>query len=234
MTFLELCRAAYTRIGYSGAGPSAVTDQSAQSARVVDYVEQAWLEIQRSRENWKFMLRRFDQVTEPGITHLSLPSTEVAKGDVIRSVEKDSWYIRGETEKTSARLCYLPADHRRAIEESDEHYTGRPNYFWHDRKSVRVSPTPDRAYRITGDYYITPQTFASSDSADNRQRELSQKVPEMPEEYHIAIVWLAVRSLAAFEGDGNAFQMADGEYRKLFNQICTTELPTIRYGAPLA
>lgn len=233
MTFLELCRAAYTRMGYSGAGPSSVESQSGQSARVVDYVNEAWLEIQRSRSDWKFMQRRFVGTLTPGISRIALAGTEVAKGDVIRDVERDSWFVRGPAESSSSPLRYMSADLRRHREEMDDLITGRPTYFWFDRTGFRVNPTPSEAFRVSGDYYISPQSFTSSDSEENSQRQLSQKVPEMPEEYHMAIVWLAVRNLGGFEESGNTFQMGDTEYRKIFNQMCRTELPSIRYGAPL-
>ena len=234
MTFLELCRAAYTRMGYSGAGPSSVERQGGQSARVVDYVNEAWLEVQRSRSDWRFMQRRFVGTATPGLSHLPLAGTEVARGDVIRDVERDAWFIRGPEEATSSPLQYLPADLRRHREEMDDFLATRPAYFWFDRTGFRLNPAPDKAYRVSGDYYISPQSFASSDGEANRQRELSQKVPEIPEEYHTAIVWLAVRNLGAFEESGNTFATGDTEYRKIFSQMCRTELPSIRYGAPLA
>ena len=222
------------RAGYSGAGPASVEGQSGQTARVVDYVDEAWQEIQRSRPNWKFMRRRFSGQTQPGINTVALPDSKRVAGDLIRSVDENSWFTRAPSDTTGGVLRYVDSDQRRWLEENEGVTTGRPAYFWETATDIRVSPTPDRAYQISGDYYVTAQSFASSDSAANKTRSLGQRSPDMPEQYHMAIVWLAVREIGGFEGDGNVFNLGDANYRKIFNQMLRTETPSIGFGPPLA
>lgn len=55
MTFLELCQLVARTAGLSGTGPTAVTGQSGDLDRIVDWVQMADLDIQQEHPNWKFM-----------------------------------------------------------------------------------------------------------------------------------------------------------------------------------
>lgn len=234
MTFLELCRKVYMRAGYSGNGPASVENQSGQSARVVDYVDEAWQEIQRSRTNWHFMRRRFRATTSPGIAVVSIANAEKITGNLIHSIDRNSWYSQASGELTGGRMMYAHSDKRRWIESSESIIVGRPQHFWESTSGIRVSPLPDREYEITGDYYITAQAFASTESDQNKRRPLSEKSPSMPEHYHMAIAYLAMRELGAFEESANLYSIGDSNYRKIFGQMLKTQTPDIIYAPPLA
>lgn len=231
MNFLALCREAHARAGYSGDGPASVDNQTGQSARIVSYVNDAWIEIQRARTNWAFMLRKFDAVILAGQTFAPIPDADKAGGDLIRSVEKDSWFSSGSG-ISPYRLRWLDADYRGALENSIT--TGRPEYFWHSRTGITVAPNVSSDHRITGYYYLTPQSFASTTTGQNKTRPIGERTPEMPQEYHMAIVWLAVRNIGGFEESANTYQLANTNYQKIFGDMCQTELPSIRFGRPLA
>ena len=49
MTFLELCRRLAREVDASGSGPSAVTGQTGENRRIVDWVASAWQDIQLQR-----------------------------------------------------------------------------------------------------------------------------------------------------------------------------------------
>ena len=60
MTFVEACQRTARNCGISGNEPSTVTNQSGALGFIVDYVRDAWIEIQMSDDRWLFMEKRRD------------------------------------------------------------------------------------------------------------------------------------------------------------------------------
>jgi len=55
MTFLELTKKLRFHCGVSGIGPSSVIDQTGDYERLVDWIRDAWTEIQNTPGYWRFM-----------------------------------------------------------------------------------------------------------------------------------------------------------------------------------
>ena len=72
MNFLSLCKRLRQEAGYSGSGPSSVTNQAGESKRVVDWINDAWLDIQGMRSDWRFMLEPFSVSLVSGESSVSV------------------------------------------------------------------------------------------------------------------------------------------------------------------
>ena len=59
MDYLTLCKRVVQEAGITGGGPTTVSNQSGQLAKVVGWVQQAWTDIQLMRPNWNFMNEEF-------------------------------------------------------------------------------------------------------------------------------------------------------------------------------
>lgn len=210
MNFLELCRRVREEVGYSGNGPSSVIGQVGEMGRLVNKVNSAWLEIQQSRTNWRFMRKQITATVAAGSPTLTIAD--------MKSVDKDSFAVVDGI--TRSQLTHISRDAMRWRVTTP----GRPTVYYAERGLVSLWPTPAEATVITGEYYTVPVLMASDNNA----------APTMPEEYHEAIVWLAVRNLGAFEESGNTYTHASTEYQRIFNRMLKNETPDIIFGGSIA
>jgi hypothetical protein len=82
---------------------------------------------------------------------------------------------------------------------------------------------PDDVYKIMGEY----QTKATNLVADT-------DVPEMPEAYHLMIVYKAMQSYGLYEAAPEVLSRGQIEYQKLLTQIEREQIPDVYLGQPLA
>lgn len=210
MNFLDLCKRTREEVGYSGTGPSSVIGQLGEMGRLVNKVNSAWLEIQQSRNNWRFMLTELSTSTVASTNLISVSTLKTVDPDSFRIIDDDVNYP----------LQHITADQARYFPELES----RPTHFWTDRGKVYLYPTPDKVYTLKGDYYKVPTLMTLANTS----------IPSLPEEYHEAIIWLAVKNLGAFEESSNTYSHAMTEYRKIFDRMLESETPGIYFGGPLA
>ena len=91
-----------------------------------------------------------------------------------------------------------------------------------------LGPVPDSAYTVEGDYYRRAVDLA--DTGD----ESDPSFYGLPEQFHMILVYGAMRSFATFEAAPEVYQRADTERRRMLNRLYTYGLPRPEMGAPLA
>lgn len=210
MNFLDLCRRAREEVGYSGNGPASVQGQVGEMGRLVNKVNSAWLEIQQCRQDWRFMRGSFNVSISAGATEVTIAGLKEIDADSIMLIDGGASY----------QMHALTRDLMRNLGA----HVGRPTHCYSERGKIVLWPASDGAYTITGDYYRQPTLMALENSA----------IPDMPEEYHLAIVWLAVKQLGAFEEAGNTYAHAAAEYRAMLDRMLQSETPSISFGGSIA
>jgi hypothetical protein len=102
---------------------------------------------------------------------------------------------------------------------------GRPVVFAEkpNGRAVMLGSLPDDVYKIMGEY----QTKATNLVADT-------DVPEMPEAYHLMIVYKAMQSYGLYEAAPEVLSRGQIEYQKLLTQIEREQIPDVYLGQPLA
>jgi hypothetical protein len=105
------------------------------------------------------------------------------------------------------------------------HASGVPQ-FWAvspDNKML-LGPTPDKVYHVRFDYQ-TPVVTLAADTDE----------PAMPEDYHMVIVWEALKSVAGFDNAPEVYARAQAEYESVFNDLWRDQGPKLTITArPLA
>ena len=215
-TYLELCQQALAR---SGAGTASsiptVADATGFEADVVDFVREAWVQIQGDQENWLFMQEEFtaDLVADQGrYTPADLGITS------FRTWRTDArWYIT-DTAKSTITGGELPEISfqrwrgRQQVTLADQ----RPTYYAiHPTLDLLMTPTPDRAFQISGEYQIGIQTL--TDDGDVPQR--------LPAEYHDIIKWKAINMIHGYDEAMESESFSVKQYAIVFNNIKRIYLP---------
>lgn len=192
MNLLALTQRLWSESGRLGPGPSAITTTlQGDQLRAANRIRDAWRDLQMdSSKQWKWMRRT---VTKP-LT--ALQDTYTAAGwsitDFWRWWPETTWYMPEIVDAASngnriARLNWAPYEEFRELHQTQVGHKGLPvDWAIKPDKSLLVGPAPDQAWHIRLDYITKPtELVAGTDE------------PNMPEEFHLLLVWMALEQMAA-------------------------------------
>lgn len=219
MTYLELCVRLREEAGITGSGPTSVTDQAGQLLRVVNWVQQAWVEIQLMRPNWLFMHKEF---TFPTIAEQrDYMAANVSITDLKLWDQNSFMYYETALGTTDQKpIAFLPykvwrSNFRVGMENitSDHpvYITVLPN------NTIRFEPKPDKIYTIEGDYKRSSQVFAAD----------ADEPTNFPDDFHMLIVWQALKSYGFYENAPEVLEEAEVNFDNLLYRLEIEQLPAM-------
>jgi hypothetical protein len=231
-TFLELCQSVATESGTMTGGSasiSTVVDATGRASKIIGWTRQAWLDIQNMRPSWKWMQAEFEAALTIGqsaypVTSFSLTRVSRFIGD--NRSRRVSTYATAKGVSDEGFLQVIPITDYRPVYKvgAARAEVGRPQVASiEDDGSLLVWPKPDVAHMIHGWYKKTPQTLAADGD-----------IPEMPADYHQAIVWKALLLLAQYDEAMNQYPMWNTEFRRIIAQLDRDQLPMIEVPGTLA
>ncbi len=224
MNFLELAQETRRLSGVGGTGPQNVASATGIELKLVNYVSNAWIDIQAHPKNWKWMWRDYEVLRDPGPgsdplqTILNTTEYQLTGVDKIRVGTLRSYQTSLGIDDRQ-RMVWVPWRQFRNQTGIVNEQANRP---------IRVSrkptgelilwPKPDAIYSIEFEHFKKPQILAANED-----------VPEMPEEFHMLIVYEALKRFgkaenaeeimalgeAAGGSDGNEGKPVSGLWRAL-------------------
>jgi hypothetical protein len=220
-TFLDLCQRLASECGVSGSGPSAVTGQTGESARLVNWIASSWLSIQRRHADWSFLLVSpgVSFVTVAGQVYYTPTQTGVTAG-VVGQWKRNTFRCYNTTAGTPSEifLNYVDYDYFR-----DVYQLGNLRTSQVQPTVVTITPefsvgiqTPAAGYTITGDYFTVP--IALEDDGD---------IPTIPSQFIMSIVYKAMMDFASYESAPEVFQRGQMGYLEFMRQMEKNRLPEI-------
>lgn len=198
----------------SGASGSITTTigQTGESLRLVTWIDQAWDDIQRMHPQWKWMRKT------AGPANLTQDQAIYAPTDAPFSLTdfgdwlNETFRIYQDTVDNEQILTQYPYERFRNtyIYGTTRNTSGYPIAITiTPAKALQVALQPDNTnYFLTGEYYAKPSAF----SANNDE-------PDMPERYHIMIVWKALMYYGGYESSPEAFSRASQLYLELKDDL---------------
>lgn len=184
MTRLDLVRRVFVECGLSGDGPDTTLNQSGEALQVVQYVDDAWRQVQQMRR-WRWMWE--------------LASITVLSGDsyVADSIPANQ-YIHDTAFIGMVDIAYVPWDQWRiayptiTATGSPSEWTIRPDNAFTVNTLVSSDTT------ILVERYINPTTMDADDDTPSG----------LPVQHHMVIVWEAVRMYAGYDEANKLYQHA--------------------------
>lgn len=226
MNLLQLVNQTRIECGVSGPALATAQSQSGESARIVAWVQQAWIDVQTSKEDWLFLREPFtfntvaDQwqynaATDCGLTDFGNWKRDSFRASTVGNNYQDEQLLN-YMDWTTYRNLYRYANMRNT--------KARPVVVSiTPEKDLAFGSIPDQAYVIDGEYYTQPVSLtADTDS------------PAIPARFHMIIVYRAMMYYAGYEAAPEVLARGDFEYRRLYARMEIDQLPTIVSGAPLA
>ncbi len=207
MDYLTLCQTARLRAGMSGSGPAQVTGNTGEMARLVDWVRQAWLDLQGTRTDWGPLWRQLSKAATPGEPSVSAPAD-------LGHVLPERFRYDGAPLRWYAWRDF-PA--HEVEDGTPVAITRRPD------GALMLWPAPEAAGTLTGEYYATPQALTNGTD-----------VPWLPEHLQDGIVYQALMYYAAYEDAPELYQDAGAKVQQYLQRMNNELLPPIEMGGPLA
>ena len=233
--FLTLCQDTARECGITGGGPTAVTSQTGEYLRIVSWVIDAWKEIQQDMD-WRWMRKKFTMPTVDGTGEYAY--TACTDVDLTTAIDRfKRWhldvrrnppiiYLTSAGVSGQTILTWAPWDDFEYLYlfGSRQSQTSRPIHITVDPEDkIRLGPTPDDIYTLTGTYYKSGQTLAADDD-----------VPEMPTQYHRLIMYKAMEYYADYEAADNVERRSIKGTAQVLPNLIRNQGPKVRIGSSLA
>jgi len=194
VNYLQLVQRLKSEAGRSGAAPTTLVGLASGDQRLANWVADAWLEVQRRRQDWDWMRKT---ITGPLIIEqLAYRADEIdAEAELVARwmPETDDYTVRvqGPGAERPGDLCQLDYEDFQARYIARTATPGAPQYWAEGLdKKLLVGPAPDiDGYILSADYMARPTALTADDS-----------IPGMPEEFHMLLVWRALVEVGGFDG----------------------------------
>lgn len=228
MTFLQLINRARIECGVSGANVPLTTAQNltGEAARIANWVNTAWIDLQTSKDDWQFMLEDFTFNTTAQVAEYTAADADV--GDTFANWKRDSFRCSsvGANYADEQLLNYMEYPTYRNLYKYGNMRTtyARPVVVSiTPDKSLAFGSVPDQAYVIDAQYYVRPVDLVADTDT-----------PNIPDRFHMLLVYRAMLYYAGFEAASEVYQRGETEYNRLYKRMEVDQLPTIISGPPLA
>jgi hypothetical protein len=226
MNFLELCQRLRRKTRSSGNGPTTVVGSQIEDyARLIAFINEAWVDLQTMRQDWLWMRssttftttasQAVYTIAQIGLTDFgnwkinSFRNYDTTAGTVseitMETIPYDDWrntYYLGATRFTQTRpvQCAIAPD-----------------------LSVALGPVPADGYTVSAEYCKVPYELA-----------VDADIPQLPIQYHMIIVYRAMMYYGASEGAPEIYQEGEVEYRKMLNRLSMQQLTDSNLAGALA
>jgi hypothetical protein len=243
VNFLSLCQRACTECGVASGSAIAtalptVVGASGSVGRVVNWVGDAWNDLQMDHDDWDWM--RSSNLLGAGVSFATVAeqaSYPLGTGAGTVGITVDAF---GKWDRETFR-CFPTASGFQGEEWLDE----IPFDNWRDEymfgaqrevqtrpvviavgpdQSLNLGPPPNSLYTVTGDYFVAPSAMAADTD-----------VPAgLPTRFHMLIVYLAMVKYAGYEAAPEVSQRGMTESARMMAQLMAVRAPRIAFGGALA
>lgn len=210
MNFLSICKEVDTLVGTQGVFTSVDTTNGFQ-LMIVEFVRNAWKNIQASRKEWLFYRTNVSFSTVLGQGDYSL--IDVFGAGVDNPV--GNWIVDRFIRADFTTLSYIPYDkwilEDHTISTNPISFTTSPNS---EGAGFLSFDKPDGVYTYTLHYNRKPQILTANTD-----------VPICPSEHHDAIVFQALTDLAAHFGNNDIYSTASVRANALYSNLLRSQNP---------
>lgn len=233
MNFLQLVQRFRQETNYANTGPTTVTSQSGDHGRAVDWVATAYTALQQ-RHQWRWLRKGFTLTTSSGTdTYDHTSCIDTPTGAAISRFK--SWsvsdpynppriYLSSAGSGTETWLSYISWESFRTIYKIGSQENSYPAFITIDPDdNLVLGPKPNDTYVITGEYHRSAQILSANTDE-----------PEMPADYHMLIVYMAMLEYGEFDAAPDIINRAARHIRRMTRNLEATQMARIRLAGPMA
>ena len=236
MNFLELVQMTVQQSGtIQGVRPQTVAGQVDRLKQFVDFVREAYIDIQNSHRAWRWLNSRFVGQTVAS-QRFYLGTDFFDERDNIPITRFSQWGFKGDMSDAGLSmydplkgpaeegpLRFLDTDTFYETQGRGVQTPGKPQFYSIDNQNrMVVSPLPDGVYTLRGRYRKSAQMLT-----------LDGDIPEMPVDFHTVIKDAALCYLEAFD-EGPRIPVYRLRMLPNWSMLESHQLPQVVWGSPLA
>lgn len=236
MNFLQLVNRTRSEAGLANGDLSTLASGlSADSARFKNWVATAWVDIQTDNPDYQFM-RKANTFTTTASQAIYTPQQACATVDGTNSgaVDLGNWkkdsfriYTAGTNFADEMLTSWMPYDIWRNLYQYGTMRTSQSRSVAitiDPLKNLGLGMTPDLStYVVVYEYYRKPSDLL-----------VDTDTPDMPDRFHMLIVWRALKSYGVFMSAPEVIDKANEEIGRLRAKLDNDQLPILMSGPPLA
>lgn len=212
MNFLQLCQTLRRKVGASGTGPAAVTGQSGEYARLVNWIIESAEEIESLWQDWHYLHASASITTVSGTAAYSLATMSLTS---LAAWDRESFFWKPSSDDHRHLDVLDYKEWRRTSRLGASVASGVPDkVVIKPDKSLVFYPTPNAAGPVTADYWSVPTRLAANTDT-----------PAIPAQFHMIIVERAKMMYAEFEDAPEVFAAANSAYGSWLQRLEAAELP---------
>lgn len=231
MDFLTLVNRARRECGISSAALTTFAGLSVEDTKIKDWVADAWRDLQLHRPDWGFMRKRASFTTVNGqVAYTTAQANASDVADWIR--DTFSCYLTATGYPDEQVLPFMDYATWHNVYEfgASRTQSNRPMAVTikPGAKTLAVGPVPPAGYTIEADYYRTPtELVLITDDPGAVGNGLETR-------WHMLLVYMSMRSYAAFEAAAEVMTRADYEVKRLLARLEIDQMPPFTFGPPIA
>jgi hypothetical protein len=230
MNYLQLAQRLAVECGVATA-PTSVLGQTGMLAKLVNWTNDAWLEIQGMHDNWNWMRQPFTFETVANVgDYLPATITNTVTGNLMTDLRywwKDTFRCQKKSIGVQDEQWLVEWEYQvfRNTYRFNVQVAGRPVVFAikPNGKAVMLGQIPNDVFEVSGEYQTLPISMTTDTD-----------VPGAPEHLHLAIVYKAMQFYGLFEAAPEVLSKGNTEFSRLMNQLEREQLPELYLGNPLA
>lgn len=216
MTFLQLAQKLRRKCRVTGSGPSALTGQSEEYLRLIEWTNEAYMDILRAHTDWRFMRASATCNTVQGQATYS-PSVDFALTDF------GYWALDYESGDTFRNYVTATGTNSEIFMDVMDYDTWRDTYQYGAFRqtytrpivvalapdnSLACGPVPAAGYTLSGDYYRVPAEMVNATDT-----------PVIPNQFQMAIVYKAMMMYGTSEAAPEVYDDGQANYDKIMRQL---------------
>ena len=218
MNLLALAQRLHRESLRSGAGPVAISGSTKELLRLFDWISDAWYDLQVEARDWKWMRREADAALVIGqhtYTASALGLTSFRRW-LSPSDERAARVYPVATPSSVTRLAFVASYDLFVARYIDvptqngapQHWTISPN------EAVVLAPAPVVACRFKAAYLSAPYRLVVETDA-----------PDMPEDFHMLLVWRALMELASTDAASEVYVRAKANHDAIRSELLSDQGP---------
>lgn len=230
MNRLQLCNRLKRKCRITGSDLTTTLNQTGEFARVVDWIDEAWMEIQLARPDWKWMRNSMtfptvaDQAT---YTLAQIESTGTGFSD-FGNWELDTFrcYTTSVGTNDENELSWIDYNGWRDTYQigATRNTDTRPTQFTvTPALGIGLGCTPAAGYTISGDYFkVATELAANTDT------------PALPSQFHMAVVYKGMMYYGVSESKPEIYDEGFTSFTRMMARLELQQLPQMSLGGALA
>ena len=230
MNFLTLANRLKIKARVTGAAMTTVIGQNAEFDRLTLYVNEAWMTLQLTRPDWKWMRNSMTFPTVAAQATYTLAQIESTGSGFTNfgNWDRDTFrcYTTAVGTNDENEISWLPYDQWRDVYQLGATRTteSRPVQFTiTPALGIGLGGTPAVGYTISGDYYKVAAELA-----------LDIDTPSLPSQFHMAIIYRAMMFYGVSESSPEIYDEGNAEFNRMMARINLQQLPEIGICGALA